>query len=89
MTDSFTRLGGSLTALATDTSVVLATDAALFAESNPIPVKAAPELLGLCSSAVRLPLTRATREGLIRALLPRISLAGQRSLSAREFALTD
>jgi len=33
--------------------------AALFVESNPIPVKAALANLGLCSSEVRLPLTRA------------------------------
>lgn len=34
--------------------------AALFVESNPIPVKAALEQLGLCASDMRLPLTRAT-----------------------------
>jgi 4-hydroxy-tetrahydrodipicolinate synthase len=33
--------------------------AALFTESNPIPVKAALEDLGLCAATVRLPLTRA------------------------------
>jgi 4-hydroxy-tetrahydrodipicolinate synthase len=33
--------------------------AALFAESNPIPLKVALSELGLCSDAVRLPLTRA------------------------------
>jgi 4-hydroxy-tetrahydrodipicolinate synthase len=33
---------------------------ALFAESNPIPLKAALAQLGLCGDAVRLPLTRAT-----------------------------
>ena len=32
---------------------------ALFCEVNPIPVKAAMELLGLCSAEVRLPLARA------------------------------
>lgn len=45
--------------------------AALFAESNPIPVKAALEIFGLCSGAVRLPLTRAmqqTRERLVHVL---------------------
>jgi 4-hydroxy-tetrahydrodipicolinate synthase len=45
--------------------------AALFAESNPIPVKAALEILGLCSAGVRLPLTRAaqsTRDQLMRLL---------------------
>ncbi len=35
---------------------------ALFAETNPIPVKAAMELLGRCSAEVRLPLTAATPE---------------------------
>ncbi|MCI0341550.1 MAG: 4-hydroxy-tetrahydrodipicolinate synthase, partial [Planctomycetales bacterium] len=35
---------------------------ALFAETNPIPVKAAMELLGKCSGEVRLPLTPATPE---------------------------
>ena len=34
--------------------------AALFAESNPIPVKAALASLGLCTDEMRLPLTRAT-----------------------------
>jgi 4-hydroxy-tetrahydrodipicolinate synthase len=34
--------------------------AALFVESNPIPLKAALAQLGLCSGEVRLPLTRAT-----------------------------
>lgn len=33
---------------------------ALFLETNPVPVKAAMEMLGLCSGAVRLPLTPAT-----------------------------
>lgn len=45
--------------------------AALFRESNPIPLKAALEALGLCSGATRLPLTRAgveTRETLQRLL---------------------
>jgi len=45
---------------------------ALFLESNPIPLKAALEILGLCGSGLRLPLTpasRATRERLAQ-LLP-------------------
>jgi 4-hydroxy-tetrahydrodipicolinate synthase len=45
--------------------------AALFIESNPIPVKAALEDLGLCASTVRLPLTQAvssTRDRLRRVL---------------------
>ncbi|MEZ5973312.1 MAG: 4-hydroxy-tetrahydrodipicolinate synthase [Planctomycetota bacterium] len=33
---------------------------ALFVESNPIPVKAALDLLGICGDTMRLPLTRAT-----------------------------
>jgi len=35
---------------------------ACFVESNPIPVKAALRILGLCSSEMRLPLTEATEE---------------------------
>ncbi len=44
---------------------------ALFLETNPVPVKAAAEMLGLCSSAVRLPLaplSEANRERLHRVL---------------------
>jgi 4-hydroxy-tetrahydrodipicolinate synthase len=41
-------------------------DAALFAETNPIPVKAALGLLGLCGPAPRLPLTAATEATLAR-----------------------
>lgn len=62
---------------------------ALFAESNPIPVKAALELLGLCSSAVRLPLTRASqgaREALA-GILPVIALAEQRAYGAPRYAM--
>ncbi len=47
--------------------------AALFVESNPIPVKAALAKLGLCSSDVRLPLTRAslpTQEKLLAVMAP-------------------
>ena len=46
-------------------------NAALFAESNPIPLKAALASLGLCASEVRLPLTRATpatQERLLRVM---------------------
>ena len=45
----------------------------LFLETNPIPVKAAAAILGLCSDEVRLPLTRMSREPrekLRRALAP-------------------
>ena len=62
---------------------------ALFAESNPIPVKAAMELLELCSGAVRLPLTRATAptcEGLAR-VLPTIMSAEQRASGSVRYAL--
>jgi 4-hydroxy-tetrahydrodipicolinate synthase len=47
--------------------------AALFVESNPVPVKAALAQLGLCSGEVRLPLTRATlatQEKLLAVLAP-------------------
>jgi 4-hydroxy-tetrahydrodipicolinate synthase len=47
--------------------------AALFLESNPIPVKASLCHLGLCTSDVRLPLTRASgpvQEALLRVLAP-------------------
>ncbi|MDD6160063.1 MAG: 4-hydroxy-tetrahydrodipicolinate synthase [Oscillospiraceae bacterium] len=49
---------------------------ALFCEVNPIPVKAAMELLGLCSGHVRLPLCRPSREHLeqIRRELVRFGL---------------
>lgn len=48
--------------------------AALFAESNPIPVKAALAELGMCTDLVRLPLTRATEatRARLRAVLPSI-----------------
>jgi 4-hydroxy-tetrahydrodipicolinate synthase len=45
---------------------------ALFVETNPVPVKAAAELLGLCGSEVRLPLvglTRSSQARLFQALL--------------------
>jgi 4-hydroxy-tetrahydrodipicolinate synthase len=47
--------------------------AALFVESNPVPVKAALASIGLCSGAVRLPLTRAalaTQERLLAVMAP-------------------
>ncbi len=62
--------------------------AALFAETNPIPVKAALEELGLCSSAVRLPLTRAvasTRDRL-RDVLATVAQAEDNAAAPR-FAL--
>jgi len=62
---------------------------ALFAESNPIGVKAAMELLELCSGAVRLPLTRATpetREALAR-VLPALMPAEHRAGGKLRYAL--
>lgn len=63
--------------------------AALFAESNPIPVKAALAELGLCSDAVRLPLTRATdaTRARLRALLPGLMAAAIGSSPRRHLAL--
>jgi 4-hydroxy-tetrahydrodipicolinate synthase len=62
---------------------------ALFAESNPIPVKAALEQLGLCSSAVRLPLTRATpaTHERLAGVLPGIALAEQWADSQPRYVL--
>jgi 4-hydroxy-tetrahydrodipicolinate synthase len=59
--------------------------AALFAETNPIPVKAALEQLGLCDGLLRLPLTRAgsaTRERLARVLGP--ALRAERAEERRQ-----
>jgi 4-hydroxy-tetrahydrodipicolinate synthase len=59
--------------------------AALFAESNPIPVKAALSHLGLCSDEMRLPLTRATpatQERLLR-LLPNLMVTEAHAAGAR------
>jgi 4-hydroxy-tetrahydrodipicolinate synthase len=63
--------------------------AALFTESNPIPVKAALAELGLCSDAVRLPLTRATKatREKLRALLPDAAAAAVGGASRRHLAL--
>lgn len=63
--------------------------AALFLESNPIPVKAALNLLGLCGNEVRLPLTRAapaTQERLLH-LLPNLMTAEQHALGRAAYAL--
>ena len=57
--------------------------AALFEESNPIPVKAALAGLGLCSDEVRLPLTRATPR--LLAVMPPVMLAEEHA--ARQYAL--
>jgi 4-hydroxy-tetrahydrodipicolinate synthase len=59
---------------------------ALFAESNPIPLKAALASLRLCADEVRLPLTRAvptTRERLAGALA-RVMTAEDNAVRARQ-----
>ena len=63
--------------------------AALFAESNPIPLKAALEAIGLSSSEVRLPLTRATprtQERLLK-LLEQIMIAEEHAAHGPQYAL--
>ena len=65
--------------------------AALFAESNPIPLKAALADLGLCPAAVRLPLTPAiepTRDRL-RRILPRLVEAEESAAVPAALALAD
>ena len=42
----------------------------MFAEVNPIPVKCALSLMGLCENELRLPLTPSTRETEIKRLMP-------------------
>lgn len=56
--------------------------AALFLESNRIPLKAALEMLGPYSGAVRLPLTRATQSTpeLLSRVLPPIGIAEERAV---------
>jgi 4-hydroxy-tetrahydrodipicolinate synthase len=64
--------------------------AALFRESNPIPLKAALASLGLCADEVRLPLTRATpatQERLL-AVMPPIMLAEEHAAQQPVFATT-
>ncbi len=51
-------------------------DAALFAEANPVPVKAALGLLGLCSPALRLPLLPAS-PGTIERLSPALAAVAE------------
>jgi 4-hydroxy-tetrahydrodipicolinate synthase len=63
--------------------------AALFVESNPIPVKAALEQLGLCGSDMRLPLTRATAatQELLLHVLPSAMAAEQHAACRPAYAL--
>jgi 4-hydroxy-tetrahydrodipicolinate synthase len=63
--------------------------AALFLESNPIPLKAALAELGLCSDAVRLPLLRASAATMdrLKAVLPAIVAARRRMEQVPRFAL--
>lgn len=63
--------------------------AAMFLESNPIPVKAALSQLGLCGTDVRLPLTRATaatQEHLLH-LLPGLMTAEAHAAGRSDYAL--
>jgi len=63
--------------------------AALFNESNPIPVKSALASLGLCSDEMRLPLTRATlatQERLL-AVMPSVTLAEEHAAHQPVLAL--
>lgn len=62
---------------------------ALFEESNPIPIKAALEMAGLCEGELRLPLTRA-REATIKrlnALLPTVLQAEDQAAGITRFSL--
>ena len=64
-------------------------NAALFAESNPIPLKAALASLGLCTDEMRLPLTRAelsTRKRLLTVMAP-VMLAEDHAAHRDAFAL--
>jgi len=75
---------GDVTGIARVRDILAPLHAALFAESNPIPLKAALAQLGLCADDLRLPLTRAlapTREALAAALahaMPAEDAAGRR-----------
>jgi 4-hydroxy-tetrahydrodipicolinate synthase len=62
---------------------------AMFAETNPIPVKAALALLGLCEAELRLPLTRASAatEARLAALLAELGPAEQRAATPIPLAL--
>lgn len=61
---------------------------ALFSETNPIPVKAALGLLGLCDPTPRLPLTRAASATTMRlaAMLPSLIAVDEAAASARHRA---
>jgi 4-hydroxy-tetrahydrodipicolinate synthase len=63
--------------------------AVLFIESNPIPVKAAMEALGLCSATHRLPLTRATAAtwDRLRDVLAEVMRAEEGAARRRHFAI--
>jgi 4-hydroxy-tetrahydrodipicolinate synthase len=63
--------------------------AAMFNESNPIPVKAALANLGLCSNEVRLPLTRATlaTQQRLLAVMPQAMRAEEHAAHQPAFAL--
>lgn len=61
---------------------------ALFAESNPIPVKGALGLLKLCDPTPRLPLMRASRDTLhcLAEVLPQLAAADERLAAGRRRA---
>lgn len=61
----------------------------LFAESNPIPLKAALAELGLCGDALRLPLTRATEatRQQLRSVLPAVMAAEEQAAAPLRYAL--
>jgi 4-hydroxy-tetrahydrodipicolinate synthase len=61
----------------------------MFAETNPIPVKAALAHLGLCAAEVRLPLTRAVvaTDMRLEALLAELAPAEQRAAAPTALAL--
>lgn len=64
--------------------------AALFSESNPIPLKAALSILKLCTDAVRLPLTPATPQTIerLRQVLPELTALEEASVLRQRLAMT-
>ncbi len=82
---------GDLTSFANLRDLLDPLHAALFAESNPIPVKAALEELGLCSASLRLPLTPASEPTLhrLRRVLAGVIRAENARADREHFALAD
>jgi 4-hydroxy-tetrahydrodipicolinate synthase len=75
--------GGDIAGFARLRDLLAPLHEAMFLESNPIPVKAALELAGLCASTPRLPLTPATPATRLHleALLPALLAAEEASLA--------